>query len=181
MTTLCIDTKKGEMWSDSRASWNEETGLFSMLTGLNKKFCYEDDTVKIYKLGDCLVSACGRVSSIEQVLEDLKEGKVYNHYYFSGDDAACRVFIMTNETGRPIVKCYSLIPQKTFVDYLLSLVYIKYKVVVEWHRDCVIFSGSGGVYAKQSYDEKFDIEHAMYCAKVRDKYSGGDIVCQTLK
>lgn len=37
MTTLCIDTKKGSMWSDSRVSWNEDTGLFSMLTGLNKK------------------------------------------------------------------------------------------------------------------------------------------------
>lgn len=181
MTTLCIDAKKGDMWSDSRSSWNEDTGLFSMLTGLNKKFCYEDDTVKIYKIGDCLVSACGRVSSIEQVLEDLDGGKVRNHYYLMGDDAACRFYIMTNKKGKPIVKCYSLIPQKTFVDSLLSLRYIRYKVEVSWYRDCIVFSGSGGGFAKESYDERFDIEHAMHYAKARDKYSGGDIVCQTLK
>jgi len=181
MTTLCIDTKKGEMWSDSRASYSLATGLFSIMTGLNKKFYYEDDAVKIYTINGCLISACGRVSSIETVLEDIESGKVHDHYYFKGDDAGCRVFVMTNKSGKPIVKCYTITPQKTFWDTILSRVYIKYKVEVSWYKDCVIFSGSGAAYAKQSYDEKFDIEHAMYYAKARDKYSGGDIVCQTLK
>ena len=119
--------------------------------------------------------------TINTLIKDIKSVQVCNHY-LSDIGASCKVFVMTNKTGKPIVKCYELVPLKrTFADILLGRHWVKYKVKVRWYRDCIVFSGSGSGFAKESYDERFDIEHAMHYAKVRDKYSGGDIVCQTLK